>query len=61
MDFQKKKKKNPAISIFRYLSQPSGMINAPVDLILGEIITAYAVHAFKWFSPTGNWRIKKIV
>lgn len=58
MDFQKKKK---AISIFRYLTQPSGMINAPVDLIQSEIITAYAVHAFEWFIPTGNWRIKRIL
>ena len=32
-----------AISIFRYLIQPLGMINAPVDLTQSEIITAYAV------------------
>lgn len=33
-----------AIFIFRYLIQPSGMINAPVDLTQSEIITVDVVH-----------------
>ena len=42
-----------AISIFRYLIQPLGMINAPVDLTQSEIITAYAVLCLQMFTYTG--------